>query len=99
MIAVFVNWPHRCGAVSLDDYLNDIDVYTANVNNERDMLLMIGLYMKEYVIIESVFRRRAGFKSKRNQASIEDLVQNVMIAIKKAEVNSNINECKDKIIP
>ena len=48
--------------------------------------------------IESVFRRRAGFKPKRNQENIEDLVQNVMIAIKQeAKVNGNINECKDKI--
>lgn len=38
-------WPHRCGAISIQDYLCDIEIDISYLNNERDMLLALELYI------------------------------------------------------
>lgn len=38
-------WPHRCGAVSIENYLYDIGVNLTNPEDERDLLLILELYI------------------------------------------------------
>lgn len=38
-------WPHRCGAVSIENYLYDIGVNLTNPKDERDLLLILELYI------------------------------------------------------
>lgn len=38
-------WPHKCGAVSIENYLYDIGVNLTNPEDERDLLLILELYI------------------------------------------------------
>lgn len=38
-------WPHRCGAVSIENYLYDIGVNLTNPEDEIDLLLILELYI------------------------------------------------------
>lgn len=98
-------WPHRCGAVSIEDYLNAIAVDVTKPKDDRDRLLILELYInllhwapKQDFLDNKSDILSFPYKKDEIENETERLLKNVAYILEQC-CNMNIREIDDSVFP